>query len=161
MAGFRHRFTYHIKTIPDIKHELQEIDNIINTEFLPAITDGRQFSPDDRKLLALPARLGGLGIPILVDLWSIAYENSEHVCQDLTQRITGQKQEVSNSHHHPEPVHEIRRRITGQREARYRKQLQELRQRMTEEQIRANDIAQLKGSSIWLTVCRLWKKVTC
>ncbi len=56
-----------------------------------------------------------------------------------TQKITGQNQEVS--HHHPEPVHEIRRGITGQREARYREQLQELRQRMTEEQIRANDIA--------------------
>jgi hypothetical protein len=155
VAGFRHRFTYHIRTIPDIKHELQEIDNIINTEFLPAITDGRQLSRDDRKLLALPARLGGLGIPILVDLCSIEYENSEQVCQDLTQKITGQNQEVSHSHHHPEPVHEIRRRITGRREARYREQLQELRQRMTEEQIRANDIAQLKGSSIWLTALPL------
>ena len=77
------------------------------------------------------------------------------VISDLTQKITGQNQEVSHSHHHPEPVHEIRCRITGRREARYREQLQELRQCMTEEQIRANDIAQLKGSSIWLTALPL------
>ncbi len=65
----------------------------------------------------LPARLGVLGIPIVVNLCTIEYENSEQVCQDLTQKITGQNQEVSHSYHHPEPVHEIRRRVTGQREA--------------------------------------------
>ena len=69
------------------------------------------------------------------------------------QKITGQNQEVS--HHHPEPVHEIRRRITGQRETRYREQLEKLRQGMTEEQIPANDIAQLKGSSMWFTALPL------
>ena len=59
------------------------------------------------------------------------------------------------SHHHPEPVHEIRRRITGQRETRYREQLEKLRQGMTEEQIHANDIAHLKGSSMWFTALPL------
>jgi hypothetical protein len=34
-SGFLHGFTYHIRTIPDFQHQLQQIDNIIDTELLP------------------------------------------------------------------------------------------------------------------------------
>jgi hypothetical protein len=56
LSGFRHKFTYHIRTIPDIQHQLQQIDNIINTELLPALMAGRNLSLQDHKLLALPTR---------------------------------------------------------------------------------------------------------
>ena len=149
VSGFRHRFTYHIRTIPSIENELQEVDKIIDTEFLPAITDCRHLSRDDRKLLALPTRLGGLGIPVLGDLCSIENDNSKQICQNLASKIIGQNDGIFD--HVGEPIRDIRRRITGQREARHRAQLEELRSTMTDEQIRANDISQLKGSSIWLT----------
>ena len=148
VSGFRHRFTYHIRTIPSIENELQEVDKIIDTKFLPAITDCRHLSRDDRKLLALPTRLGGLGIPVLGDLCSIENDNSKQVCQNLSSKIIAQNDGVFD--HVGAPIRDIRRRITGQREARHRAQLEELRSTMTDEQIHANDISQLKGSSIWL-----------
>ena len=67
VSGFRHLFTYHIRTIPGIENEIQEVDNMMDTKFLP-ITDGRCLSRDDRKLLTLPARLGVLEYPSFV-IW--------------------------------------------------------------------------------------------
>ena len=44
---------------------LEQLDHIINTKFLPAVTEGHQLSTHERELLSLPVRLGGMGIPIL------------------------------------------------------------------------------------------------
>ena len=38
------------------------MEDVIHNLFLPAITGQNAFSDDDRDLMALPARLGGLGI---------------------------------------------------------------------------------------------------
>ena len=60
VSGFQHRFTYHIRTLPDIKPLLQQLDHVIDHKFLPAILEDRPISMDERKLIALPVRLGGL-----------------------------------------------------------------------------------------------------
>jgi hypothetical protein len=145
LSGFRHRFTYHIRTIPDIQHQLQQIDNIINTELLPALTAGRNLS--------LQTRLGGLGIPILSDMCAMEFENSKTICQGLTEKIVEQNNVREDIP--AEPVQRIRRRVANEREERYKVQLELLRSTMSAEQIRANDLAQLKGSSIWLTALPL------
>jgi hypothetical protein len=75
LFGFPHRFTYHIRTIPDIQHQLQMIDYIFDTELLPALTASRNLSLQDRKLLELPTCLGRLGIPILSDMCAMEFEN--------------------------------------------------------------------------------------
>ena len=38
-AGFKHRFTYHTRVMSDIDHLLKQIDHIIDTNFLTAITE--------------------------------------------------------------------------------------------------------------------------
>ena len=62
-AGFKHKMTYYMRTIPDLNEIMQPLDNVINKSFIPAITEEHILSPDDRKLLSLPATLGGMGIP--------------------------------------------------------------------------------------------------
>ena len=37
---------------------------MILTKFIPAITGGIYVTPDERYLLSLPGKYGGLGIPI-------------------------------------------------------------------------------------------------
>ena len=39
-----------------------------SSEFKPAITGGIHCSDIDRKLLSLPSKLGGLGIPIFAEI---------------------------------------------------------------------------------------------
>ena len=60
VSGFKHKFTYHIRVIPDISDLLKYVDDIIDTQFIPAITDGHYCSPDERLLLALPVKMGDL-----------------------------------------------------------------------------------------------------
>ena len=48
-------------TIPGISSLLKPLEVVISPKFIPALT-GRLVSEDERALLALPIRLGGLGI---------------------------------------------------------------------------------------------------
>ena len=58
--GLKHRYTYFLRTLPDI-HDLPEpLEHVISNLLIPAITDHR-CSPLERDVLALPVRLGGLG----------------------------------------------------------------------------------------------------
>ena len=52
VSGFQHQLTYHIRTIPDLEEQLKPLDDIIDTKFIPAITDGHICSPIERELLS-------------------------------------------------------------------------------------------------------------
>ena len=49
-----------MRTIPDIPDQLNELDEVITSKFIPAITGGIHCSNIERKLLSLPSKLGGL-----------------------------------------------------------------------------------------------------
>ena len=72
-TGFKHKPTYYTRKIPDIANQLTLLDEVISTEFIPAITGGITCSSIERKLLSLPTKLGGLGIPIFDDLSIIEF----------------------------------------------------------------------------------------
>ena len=67
IAAFKHKPSYIMKTIPDIYDQLNELDEVITSEFIPAITGAIHCSNIERKLLSLPSKLGGLGIPIFAE----------------------------------------------------------------------------------------------
>jgi hypothetical protein len=71
IAGYKSKFTYYMRTVPAIGDMLQEIDIMIDTKLIPAITGGRQVNANERKLLSLPRKYGGLGMPICADLSEI------------------------------------------------------------------------------------------
>ena len=51
-SGFKHKITYYMRTIPNISHLLQKIDDVILANFIPAITGGKNVSEIERKLLS-------------------------------------------------------------------------------------------------------------
>ena len=53
-----------MRTIPKIKNKLKQLDDVTRTEFIPAITGGINIHDIERRLMSLPPRFGGLGIPI-------------------------------------------------------------------------------------------------
>ena len=60
--GLVSKWNYLTRSTKDISHLLQPLEDIIRTKFIPALT-GRPAPNDDlRALLALPCRLGGLGL---------------------------------------------------------------------------------------------------
>ena len=61
--GEMHRFTYFLRTIPDMCEYLKPLDDAIDNLLLPAILGTDIISEVDRNLYALPVRMGGLGFP--------------------------------------------------------------------------------------------------
>ena len=69
---------------------MQRVDDTINLKVLPALLDNRSLSVDERQLVSLAARMGGLGIPIFVDICDEENVNSETICRALSSRIVNQ-----------------------------------------------------------------------
>ena len=59
--GPKHRWTYFLRTLPDIQDFLEPLENAICNVLIPTIKEHR-CSRLDRDILALPVRLGGLGM---------------------------------------------------------------------------------------------------
>ena len=88
IAGYKHKFTYFMRTVPNISSLMKKIDDLITTEFIPAITGGINCSVHERRLLELPPKLGGLGIPIFAEIFE--YNNSKLRTQNLCNKIIKQ-----------------------------------------------------------------------
>ena len=76
-----------MRTLPGISNELSQLDEEITTEFLPSITGGIHCTSIERKLLALPAKLSGLRIPIFAENSDQEHEYSLMISKDLSARI--------------------------------------------------------------------------
>ena len=63
--GQASKWTYISRTISGIGHLLKPLEQAIQEKLIPGITGCPSCSNIERSLLALPARLGGLGLTIL------------------------------------------------------------------------------------------------
>ena len=59
--GLRHKWTYFMRTLPDIEDLLEPLERAISDVLIPSLTE-HNCSVAERKLLALSARMGGLGM---------------------------------------------------------------------------------------------------
>ena len=83
--------------IPNVGKELKQLDDVVRTEFVPAITGGINCSDLERKLLSFPPKLGGPGIPIFSETAEKEYKFYTMISKDLTSRILNQhRQHQSN-----------------------------------------------------------------
>ena len=85
-----------MRTIPDISDHLNQLNKAITSEFIPAITGGIHCSKIKRKLLSLPSKLGGLGIPIFTEISNQEYEYSSMLSKDLSTRIMKKEIQLSS-----------------------------------------------------------------
>ena len=93
ITGFRHKVTYYMRTISGAEYQLRRLDEVIKTDFIPAITDGIICNEAERKLLSLPPKLGGLGIPIFSEISDFEFENSVKLTENLCAKIVQQSRQ--------------------------------------------------------------------
>ena len=67
--GFRQKFSYIIRTIPNISHLLQPIKNVIGQEFITSLFKGT-CNDEERQPLSLPFKLDEMGV---TNVTSISY----------------------------------------------------------------------------------------
>ena len=151
-SGFRHKMTYFIRTIPNIASILKQLDDKVLHEFIPAITEGHHCTPMERSLLSLPVRMGGLGIPIFSEISDIEFNNSLLVTNQMVERINSQLHEYDIDQ---EIERTVSQTIKKERKSNQEKLLEDLRTTMSKEELRANNLAQMKGASAWLNALPL------
>ena len=88
--GLVHRWTFLARTIEGIAHLFQPLEDIILHKFIPALTGRSGISEEERNLMALPVRLGGLGIANPVQQAPHHYQASKMITSTLTSQIQKQ-----------------------------------------------------------------------
>ena len=91
--GLKHRWTYFLRTLPDIQDLLEPLQNAISQVLISAIT-GRKCNQLDRIILALAVRLGGLGFGNPCLEASHEYASSVKVTTPFVQQIVFQSHEL-------------------------------------------------------------------
>ena len=77
---------------------LRKVDQVILTKLILAVVGGIIITENERRLLSLAPRLGGLGVPTFEELCEIEYKNSIIISEHLCNHITGQFRR-----HEPDP----------------------------------------------------------
>ena len=135
--------------MPGISELLKPLEHAIRHKLIPALTEGRCCSDDERALLSLPVRLGGLGIINPIKISDEEFENSKKMTLNLTSAIEHQQRE------YPKDLDELSRvcklQLRSERRAKQLESLEDLKTRMDDAQKRVNEIARETGSSNWLT----------
>ena len=96
--------------------------------------------------------MGGLGLPIFSEICEHEYKNSKRATSQLTEKIMNQIHEYNLNRATQKEIELI---IEKERKERHEKVLKYVRNSMQKEEVRANDIAQLKGASAWLNALPL------
>ena len=153
--GVRHKWNHIMRTVPNIEHLLQPLEDAIRTEFIPALTGRHNPTDLERQIMELPPRLGGLGIPNPCKLARLENENSLKLTASLTHHI-------ENQDPHGEIDLEAQKRIRGEisnsRLAQQKADLQHLQEGLSPVMQRRLDMAQEVGSSNWLTALPIKKR---
>ena len=123
ITAFKHKPSYVVRTIHDISDQLNQLDDVITSELIPAITGGMHCSNNERKLLPLSSKLGGLGIPIFAKISNQEYEYSLMLSKDLSTRIMKQEIQMSSETN----VQNIKQKIKSQKQQKQQPKLENIR----------------------------------
>ena len=74
LSSYNHKFNYYLRKIPGIAKLLRKVEEIILTQFIPAITSGVTITENERKLLYLAPQPRGLGVSIFEELCEKEYQ---------------------------------------------------------------------------------------
>ena len=150
--GLSSRWSYLMRTIPDIQDLLIPLENEIHQTFIPALTGRPPCSKLERDLLGLPVRLGGMGLTNPVTLSTNAFQASQHPTAPLAALIITQQ---INQNTDPDLTRSLKNSIHRENRQRQDQQAKDIYAQLTPQLKRCVDLAVEKGSSSWLTVLPL------
>ena len=145
---------YFMRTIPNIKSQLKQLDDAIRTEFLPAITGGINYSDIEKRLMPLPPRFGVLEIPIFSESGQREYEFSTILSKDSTTNIINQQRQLA-ANNNAKKIKSKKKKKKLTKIQYHNEQLQKLQSTLSEEQKRVNELNGEQGTSSWLTTIPL------
>ena len=159
--GLMNKWTYLSRTIPGNGPLLTPLDYALFSVLLPALTGRPPPSELERKLYALPARLGGggggggggLGISMPSITATQELHSSQLVTSTLCEHILSQDPEYG--YEVISKQLEAKTQVRQENHVRNTTEAEELRDLLSDPLRRAVDLAKEKGSSTWLTALPL------
>jgi hypothetical protein len=145
--SMRHKYTYFMRTIPDIGPLMLPLEEAIRSKLIPALTEYQIVNDAERDLLSLPVRYGGLGLINPSDVANIEFENSVILTAELTSKITGNSSLIDNEN--------AQRSTKIKREQKYTEKLVLARNGISSGQLKLLEINQMPGASAWLSAMPL------
>ena len=161
--GIKHRWNFIMRTVPNIEHLFLPLEKTIREKLLPALAGRHYPNERDRAIIALPPRLGGLGLQNPVGQAETEHQNSKALTAKLTQLIVAQEDrgEVDMAEQM-----KIKTEIAKTRETKQKNDMEGIKINLREREEGENDIerstrqrdierrmdmAQETGASNWLT----------
>ena len=87
VSGFRSKLNYFMRTVPEISHHLDSLEDTLRNRFTPGITGGQICNDTERKPLSLPTRVGKLAISVFYEKTTVEYSNSRKLTAQLAHLI--------------------------------------------------------------------------
>ena len=111
---------------------------------------GRKISDQERKILALPVRFGGLGVANPVECADREYNSAVLVTKSLTELLYSQEKDLKN--YDREKQNEVVKSLKTAREAHLLRQYNDISQQLTGPTTpRHMELNREKGAGSWLT----------
>ena len=168
--AIQHRWKFIQRTVPEISEYFDELEYEIHNTLLPAII-GREISDLEREIIALPVRLGGLGIvsprgpraagqatsgklgiPMPNKESKYEYEASRQITHSLKEIIISQKLMETCSKNAIEKAKNLMKMLKGTRS---KLSYSQLLGKLDTSTKRVLEMAKEKGASSWLTTLPL------
>ncbi|KAG0706012.1 hypothetical protein GWK47_002703 [Chionoecetes opilio] len=147
--GLQRQWSFVKRTIPNISRLLRPLEESIRKTFLPALLKTNIFIGDDeRELLTLPPRLGGMEITSPDKLAQEENRNSINLTRTLTKKIIAQDAKGETDQN---AILELKKTMSRNRQSAQVESLERLKNVMLDETVRKIHIAQETGASNWLT----------
>ena len=152
--GFSNKWTYVMRTTPNISDLLQPLEKIIHNHLVPAITGRPPCSAMERQLIALPPKMGGLGLPQSTEECNYTYEASRTITSPLVSLIKSQTIEGCIT---DESLMSLKSQIKKKTTERRVQREEEIRSQLGAKQLKLLNLSQEKGASNWLSVLPITK----
>ena len=147
--GLMSRWTFIMRTIPGTGDVFQPLEDAIRFKFLTALTGRSAFSDVERELLALPVRLGGLGITMPTSCRERHFQTSVRICEPLVSLIL--QHDESNLPESQSQQREERNAAHQSNRQRAEEDAKAIHPRLSKSQQTAREQASEKGASSWLS----------
>ena len=153
-VGLCKRWTFLQRTVCGISKLFQPLEEAISENLIPAIC-GRPVTEEQRRMLSLPYRYGGLGIRNPVKTADREYNSSSGVTESLTNLICQQNPDITKLDR--EKQKEKKKELSCENENEIKNEFKEVCERVDEKTKRLLLCAQEKGASSWLSALPIKK----
>ena len=144
------RWLYFMRTVDISSSVFQPLEDAIHHQLIPALTGQVSSSPEVRKLLSLPTRLGGLNIANPVEI----AESQQRASKAITAPL--QKMIVEQSHQFIKPqLQSVKSVLHHERHQNDAAKAEQVKEKIPASLHRAMELGNEKGASTWPTALPL------